>query len=241
LHVPEYPDVMFEMGFDPETPAGRFNPRPAVAISTGEYGEGDDALAEEVVRGSVGDWLLEDEPSLGRAEARSGSAGRGAEGWTAVVQWLGEAIANNVVDIAVGYALAKTLGRLRRRKDEREAEGQHLGIEVSRGAAAVLAAASVAEEFGERGPLEVEAVEEPSSIAGHEITELSYVGLEPWIVLLRNTKAEVRYVTVVLPDGAIGGNLRVPFLPFEAMFLRPSRFQDQPRRRSPRRRRRFRR
>ena len=36
-------------------------------------------------------------------------------------------------------------------------------------------------------------------------------------------KAEVRYVVVVMPDGAIGGQLRVPFLDFEAMFLHPSR------------------
>jgi len=84
-----------------------------------------------------------------------------------------------------------------------------------------LRAAHVAEEFRETGSLLVEAVEEPSSIAGWEVTKLSYVGLEPWIVLLRNEDERVRYVVVVMPDGTISGALRVPFLPFESMFLRP--------------------
>jgi hypothetical protein len=224
--VPRYPDLFF----DAETPAGRFNPRPAVAIGTGEYPEGDAGLAERVARESVGDWLLEEQPELGRAEPHDGSSGRGAEGWVAVVQWLGEAIADNTVDIAVGYALAKTVGRLNEWRKGREAEGKFGGVEVSRGAAALLAAADVAQAFGEEGPLEVEAVEEPSSMAGHEVSELSYVGLEPWIVLLRNMQQQVRYIVVVLPDGTVGGRLQVPFLPFEAMFLQPSTFQEKPER-----------
>lgn len=44
-----------------------------------------------------------------------------------------------------------------------------------------------------------------------------------WIVLLRNDGAEVRYLVVVLPSGTISGALRVPFLPFESLFLRPGR------------------
>jgi hypothetical protein len=34
----------------------------------------------------------------------------------------------------------------------------------------------------------------------------------------------------VLPDGTVGGRLQVPFLPFEAMFLQPSTFQEKPER-----------
>jgi hypothetical protein len=63
---------------------------------------------------------------------------------------------------------------------------------------------------------------EPSSIAGHDITETSYVGLEPWIVLIRNTERELRYVVVVMPDGTVSGRLQISMLPYEAMFLRPS-------------------
>ena len=191
----------------------------------GEHGDGEGATAEQVLRDAVGDWVLEEQPGdLGRAEARDGSAGRGAEAWIPVVQWAADVVANNVVDITIGYALARILGRLRERKQERKAEGGFLTVEVSRGVAAGLAAADVAEHFDEPGPLEVEAVEEPSAIAGHEVTELSYTGLEPWIVLLRNMEAEVRYLVVVLPDGRIVGRLRVPFLEHEAGFLPPSRF-----------------
>jgi len=62
------------------------------------------------------------------------------------------------------------------------------GILVSRGGAAYLAVAEVAERFGEEGELEIEAVEEPSSIAGHDISELSYTGIEPWVPLLRDLR-----------------------------------------------------
>src|SRR5256885_8694671 len=71
----------------------------------------------------------------------------------------------------------------------------------------------------------------PICIAGYEVTELSYVGVEPWLVLLRNMEHEVRYAVVVFPDGSIGGRLRVPFLPFERGFVRPAMFQQGPGRR----------
>jgi hypothetical protein len=145
-----------------------------------------------------------------------------------VVQWAGELLANNIVSVAAGVGLTEVIRRLRERRKAREAEGGFLGIEVSRGVAAGLAAADAAQRFDENGPLEVEAVEEPSSIAGHEVTELSYTGLEPWIVLLRNMEAEVRYIVVVLPDGSIAGRLQVPFLPFEGGYLQPSRFTAEP-------------
>jgi hypothetical protein len=225
--MPEYPEELLNLGVEPDSFAGgRFTTDAAVAIATGEYGEGDDALAEKVIRESVGEWLLEDEPRLGRPQAVGGSAGRGAAGWAAVAHWLADAIANNVVDIAVGAALAKTLGRLREWRKQREGEGKHGGIEISRGAAALVAAADVASEFGERGPLEVEAVEEPSSVAGRPVSELSYVGVEPWIVFLRNVEQEVRYIVVVNPDGVVAGRLRLPFLEFEGMFRAESTFKD---------------
>jgi hypothetical protein len=226
--VPRYPDL-FDSG-DTEGPTSRFNPRLAIGISTGEFGDGEGGVtAEAVVRDAVGDWLLDEEqPELGRAEAFDGSAGRGASAWIPVVQWVGDLITNGIVDFAIVTALGDVLRRLRERKRTREAEGGFMAVEVSRGVAAGLAAADVAENFVEAGPLEVEAVEEPSSIAGHDVTELSYTGLEPWIVLLRNMDAEVRYIVVVLPDGTIAGRLQVPFLPFEAGYLRPSRFTDEP-------------
>jgi hypothetical protein len=218
--MPRYHDALH--GVDPELGGSRFTTRPAIAIAVGEYPDGGDA--EEIVRSDVGDWILAEQPELGAAAAVDGSQGRGASAWIPVVQWLGEAIANNVVDISVGYALAKTVSRLKDWANTRNTEGKPGRFNVSRGAAAALAAADVAEQFGEEGPLEVEAVEEPSNIAGQPATEFSYVGLEPWIVLLRNMIEQVRYVIVVLPDGSIAGRLRVPFLEFEAGYLPLSEF-----------------
>jgi hypothetical protein len=216
--VPRYPEEIRRLGIDPEYAGGRFNMLPAIALGTGEGGD-DHPRAEDVIREVVGEWILEEHPQLGRGEGRDGSMGRGAEGWVAVVQWIGEA--DGVVDLVVAAALAKVLHRLREWRSEREAKNEPASIEISRGTAALVAAAHTAEAFREKGSLLVEAVEEPSSIAGWEVMELSYVGLEPWIVLLRNDNEDVRYVVVVMPDGTISGALRVPFLPFESMFLRP--------------------
>jgi hypothetical protein len=73
--VPRYPDVFDE--HDADTPSSRFTSGLAVAISSGEYGDGEGADADAVLRDAVGDWLLDDEQhELGRAEAFDGSAGR---------------------------------------------------------------------------------------------------------------------------------------------------------------------
>jgi hypothetical protein len=211
-----------------EGPRGRFNVRPAVAIAFSEevWNRGDSPSAEEALRQGGLDWLLEEDAALGPAQAVDGSAGRGAEGWIAVVEWLGDAVSHGVVDVAIGYGFARVVDRLRGRR-EAQPEDRTGGFEVSRGGAAVLAGVHAAETFGEGGPLEIEAVEEPSSIAGYEITELSYVGVEPWIVLLRNREARDRFFVVVMPDGTVEGALRVPFLPSEELFMRPSRFHGE--------------
>jgi hypothetical protein len=122
---------------------------------------------------------------------------------------------------AVARALAGIVARLRRQKDQQPDDEPIVQVYVSRGLAASLAADDVAEAFGEPGPLVVEAVEEPSSIAGWEVTELSYVGIEPWIVLLLNVERQARYIVVVNPDGQIAGRLATPLLEWEPMFLHP--------------------
>lgn len=218
--MPRFPEELSRPTLPADHTRGRFNMRPAVALGTGEGGD-DHPSAEDVLRDAVGEWLFEEDPQLGQVEARDGSMGRGAESWVAVVQWLGEAIADGVVNLAVAAALAETLQRLRDWRSDRHTRDEPASLEVSSGAAALVAAVHVSSEFGEVGSLRVEAVEEPSGIAGWEVTELSYVGVEPWIVLLRNDEAEVRYLVVVMPDGRISGSLRIPFLPFESLFLRP--------------------
>lgn len=56
---------------------------------------------------------------------------------------------------------------------------------------------------------------------GVPASETSYVGTEPWVVLLRNTEAARRYYVVVAPDGEIMGHIETPLLEWETMFLQP--------------------
>jgi hypothetical protein len=221
--VPRLPDDVAAAGVELDSPVGRFNKRPAVAIGGGARGE-DHLSAGVFLRHEVGDWILEADPALGAAEAREGSAGRGAETWVPVVQWLGQSITNGIVDLVVATAFVRILHRLRAWRDERRSQDRRSSIEVSRGGAALVAAAHVSEHFEENGTIVIEAVEEPTSITGRHVTELSYVGFEPWLVLLRNDTRRFRYVVVVMPDGTVAGALSVPFLPHEDVFLAPAEF-----------------
>jgi hypothetical protein len=211
---------------DLDGPRGRFNRRLAVGVAFAA-GEGDDdhpaAEAEAVLRKNVGDWLLEDLPGLGKGRAISGSAGRGAEGWMPVVEWTAKAIADNIIDLAIASAFMTIIARLRR--PGRGKAGPPT-IYFSRGAAAAAAADHVSRTYGDAGPLEVEAVQEPTAIGGRAPPEISYHGIEPWVVLLRNQEKAVRYIVVVAPDGNVMGALQVEMLEWERLYLPPGGFMD---------------
>lgn len=227
--MPDYSQMTGALGgdFDPENSGGRFNPSLAIAILVPEYdwvpyGSSPEAIGR-AVEGRAGAWLLEKEPQLGKPRAVDGSVGRGAEGWIPVVEWAAEAVGQGIVDLALAASAAAILKRLRRRgKDVSGAEAaKPVGFYISRGMAAAVAADDVANSFGDRGPLEVEAVEEPSGIMGVPASETSYVGTEPWVVLLRNVEAAQRYYVVIAPNGEIMGRIETPLLEWETMFLRP--------------------
>jgi hypothetical protein len=208
--------------FDPEKPAGRFNPHVAVVVLVGQpdpiaYPSREAAVAEH-----VGDWLLQPDDTLGEPRTVDGSTGRGAEGWAPVVEWAINAVAEGVVDLMIAAAVGRLLDRLRRARYDTAGEAEDSPrFFISRGTAAAVAADHVASAFHDEGPLEVEAVEEPSSIAGLPVSEVSYAGDQPWVVLLRNAAAERRYYVVVAPDGEIMGSLDTPILEPEGYFLRP--------------------
>jgi hypothetical protein len=186
--------------------------------------------AEETLRRRIGDWALEEHPELGRAEAVSGSIGRGAEGWAAVLEFVGLHAAGGVISAAAAMAFKRFWERAR----GGEAGAEQQRVYVSRGAAAYLAVAEVADRFGQESAVEIEAVEEPSSIAGGDILELSYVGAEPWVVLLRDRTAQTRYVVVVSASGEVLGSMKTAMGEWEAMFLPPaddSEWVQPPRRR----------
>jgi hypothetical protein len=210
-------------GFDwnLDQPGSRFVRRPAIAIPRGgeEWQTQEEAErgVEDALRDSFGDWLFEEQETLGRGKAVVGSVGRGAGTFAAVVEFVAIHAAGGVVSVAAGMAFKRVWQRASEALRGRDVAR----LDVSRGGAAALAVAEVAESFGEDEGLEIEAVEEPSSITGREVSELSYVGVEPWIVLLMNRERRVRYVVVVASDGEILSTSRTPMGESEEIFLLP--------------------
>jgi hypothetical protein len=225
--VPRFGDV-----FDPDDVmdrGSRFTEHPAIALAVPEveWAADSEANARAPLARHFGDWIFDEQDELGRGEAADSSVGRGAAGIAAALVFVGLHALGGVISVSAGMAwrrfVQKALDSLP--NDERAL------FFVSRGGAAYLAAAEVAERFGEQGELEVEAVEEPSSIAGHETPELSYVGIEPWIVLLRRAENLRRYLVVAAPDGEILGALATPMRQWEPGYLRPAPEYVQTRRR----------
>lgn len=183
-----------------------------VAFAVGGSEEPDGGDAREIIARDIGDWVFQDRSELGIGEPVSSSVGRGAAGWVPAIEWVAAAAGAGLIGNAAWDAVKALFARLREEQPERR-------FLVSRGTAAHLAAAVVAEELGADEPLEIEAVEEPSSIAGAEVSELSYIGLEPWVVLLRDRWHNVRYLVVVAADGEIMGFIRAPMDQWENMYL----------------------
>jgi hypothetical protein len=71
--------------------------------------------------------------------------------------------------------------------------------------------------------MDVEFVEEPSTLGGGQPTELNYVGADPWLVSLLNARRTRRYIVVVMPDGSVGGSLGLALGPIERAYLPPPR------------------
>jgi hypothetical protein len=221
--MPKFPELFG----DPNNPAGRWNRRPAIAIVVLEHEADVFPSPEAAIEARVGSWIMEEDSVLGKPHAVNGSVGRGAEGWVPVIEWLGSAGGAGIVGGAAWAAVANIVRRLRAQWEQ--GEERPFRFYISRGTAAAIAADEISEKFGEEGPLEIEAVEEPSGIAGQDPIEISYVGLEPWVVLLRSIERKRRYYVIVAPDGEILGRIETPLLEWEEMFLQPGGFaEDQP-------------
>lgn len=171
------------------------------------------ALAIAVELGS--EWL-ESDPELGEARAVDGVHGRGAAGWTPVLEWLGSHAAGGVVGLAAGQTARAGIERIRDRI--RKARSKDYRVLVSRGLAAFLAMEHVFETTDESGVLNVEFVQEPSLLGGRPPSEMSYTGLEPWIVSLVNGSRKSRYVLVVSPEGEIQGCIVAKAGKFDPMY-----------------------
>jgi len=225
------PRVPNEFDWDLNAPGSRFSPRPAIAfgipeeawardIRPGQYEAAATSAAEEAFRREIGDWALDDEQEeIGRPQALSGSTGRGAAGLAAVLEFVAIKAAGGVIATAAGMAFKTFLARVKR--ERRHDNERAIGLNVSRGGAAYLAIAEVAEHHEPSEWFEVEAVEEPSSIAGANASELSYVGLEPWIVLLRNPERTYRYIVVVASNGEVEGVSKSAISEWERLLFLP--------------------
>jgi hypothetical protein len=204
---------------DVDAPGSRFSVGPAIALSVPEeeWADGNtviDGGAEAALVRHLGDWIFQNQDELGRGEAIEGSMGRGAAGYAAVLEFVAVHAAGGVISAAAGIAFARFVKRA-----QKSAHGDGPSLFVSRGGAAYLAAAEVAARFGAPEAIEVEAVEEPSYIAGREVSELSYVGVEPWIVLLRAREKLRRYIVVVAANGDVLGALETPMGEWEKIYL----------------------
>jgi hypothetical protein len=93
---------------------------------------------------------------------------------------------------------ARIIGRVNeaRQGTISRAKGDHSRVFISRGMAALIAIQDVLDN-NPQARLALEAVEEPSSIAGHPSPEWNYVGVEPWIVFLVDPYQERHYVIAV--------------------------------------------
>jgi hypothetical protein len=205
-----------------DRPGSRFYSQPAFAVLRGEDGsdpsgyDGDsgDAMARVVS-------ALGEEPSrdaeLGRPRVGDSSYGRGAAGWTAIVEWTLEAAAQGVVGLiatAPIIAAARRYKALKRRMEERGAQ-----FLINRAGAALVALDDVVREAPSGSRLWLEAAEEMSSAAGRPLSELNYVGADSWLVFLVDIDRDLRYVRIVSPQGEITGRTTTSINELEKLYL----------------------
>ena len=87
--MPKLPDGMAEDGWDLESPGIRTTLRAALAIPIREEEWATyEGRPGEAIRDHVGQWILDEDLELGRGEAVDGAAGRGADAWLPVVEFV---------------------------------------------------------------------------------------------------------------------------------------------------------
>ena len=216
---------MAEYSPDLESPGSRYATRPGMAILSRSGGRdrydaehGDTGDAFDVVQDAFGS-AAPGRDALGEPNIVQGAVGRGASAWTPVIEWM-----VNVGIPAMWPAAAWEAIRFAARRardlvaDLRDREARFL---VNRAYAALLATEHLLDEGAEDGIIDVLAVEEPSSLGGRSLTEINYVGADPWIVLLLNEGRTSRYIVAVSAEGSILGAIRLPVTDAERPYLPP--------------------
>jgi hypothetical protein len=146
-----------------------------------------------------------------------GAVGRGASAWTPIVQWVFTVGIPAILTSAAweamkaaGSAAARMVARLR----ERDAEFLCLAAMP-----ACWPSSICSPRTWRTASWTSEAIQEPSSLSGGRLTEVNYVGADPWIVLLLNEDRTRRYVVAVAADGSILGSFGWGVTPIERAYL----------------------
>ena len=209
----------FPKGIDPEAAGSRFTSRVGIALLSRPHGEsrfderGDTGDPADVASEVLADVATD---KLGDPDVMQGSYGRGAASWVPIVEWAAATVGIGVLQGAAWDGVKLAARQLRSMVDRLRERGVRFAI--SRGGAARLAIDHVADTAGETGILDVEAVEEPSAIAGRPVTEVSYVAFEPWLVSIVNERRTRRYIIAVSPEGEVLGSMSFPMSELELPF-----------------------
>jgi hypothetical protein len=200
----------------------RFYSQPGFAVLRGEGatdpsgydGDSGDAMAR--VRSALGDDPVADD-ELGDPVVSDASYGRGAAGWTAVVEWILEAAGQGIVGLVVTspiVAAARKYLSYKRRMEERGAD-----FLVNRAGALLIALDDVVGEAPQDSRVWLESAEEMSTAAGRPLSELNYVGADSWLVFLVDLRRDLRYVRIVSPRGEIVGRTTTSLTDLERLYL----------------------
>lgn len=158
-----------------------------------------------------GDEVVQDTEHIGAPAIHRGSVGRGGEVSTVLLEWVVEPAGKGVVSLVAAEAFKRLMRRLRE-------VGARPGPLISAGMAGALAVA----EIGDVGHhLVLEGVFEPAEFRESAPTELNYVGIEPWIVVLAVPGARCRNLVVVGPEGEIVNVTRIPMSETEVHYFPP--------------------
>lgn len=206
-------------GMDPEAPASRFTMRPAVMVVnavSGGSAPSNEAM-EAGIRRVIGDGVFEEDEDIGAPSIVNGSIGRGAEGFAAVLEWMGTAAGAGVIGGGSWAAFNALVRGAKRLMSQIRNKGDNL-VYVSRGFGVLLAADAVLSKHPS-AKLSVEVADEPSALAGYKTPELNYVAIEPWLVTFVDFDVGKRYVVIVRPTGDLAGMMEVPLEQLEDMYL----------------------
>lgn len=220
--IREEPDASNDQLARRDHSGSRFYGQPGFAVLRGEGGgdpsgfDGDRGDAMARVASALGE-KPGDDPDLGRPKVVDGSYGRGADSWTAVLEWTISAAGQGIVGLiatAPIIAAARRYDAIKKRMRQRGAS-----YLVNRAGALLIALDDAAEEAPSESRLWLESAEEMSTVAGRPITEHGYVGADSWLVFLVDVDRALRYVRIVSPDGEIAGRTSTSLNDLERLYL----------------------